>query len=215
MGVPRVQGGSAVSSGPSGSKGHSQFDVKRSDVPRSGRCGDIVYYMLGNKQCQRRYVVPKDPRTPKQLRCRAVFGEASRTWSHSPKLTQEDRRRCCAEAAKVQSRVRLGQSGPLTGQQHYVGRTCAHPQPDPEPLARPRPLSILHSAFFLHHSLSLSPPRPTSSVTTVQPRYCPHVGPRCFERRNRSQIRPSQPEFRSPAPEIRRPTHPRPRWRGS
>jgi hypothetical protein len=125
MGVPKVEGGSAAASGRSRSQGHSQDDVNLPDVARSGRCGEWVYYMLGNKQCRRRYVVPKDPRTAKQLRCRAALATASRAWSHSSELTQEDRRDWCAEGAKAESRVRLVQSGSLTGQQHFVGRNCA------------------------------------------------------------------------------------------
>lgn len=84
--------------------------------------------MRGNKQCRRRYVVPNDPRTAGQLRARAAFGAASKTWSESPELTEEQREAWRKEAAKVQSRPRLSQSGPLTGQQHYVGRRCAKGQ---------------------------------------------------------------------------------------
>jgi len=102
--------------------------VKILDVPKSGRCGDFVFYVRGNKQCRRRYVLPKDPRTAGQLRARVAFGAASKAWSHSPQLTQEQREAWRKAAAKVQSRPRLGQSGPLTGQQHFVGRKCAQGQ---------------------------------------------------------------------------------------
>ena len=102
--------------------------MKILDSPKSGRWGDSVFYMRGNKQCRRRYVVPRDPRTAGQLRARAAFGAASKTWSHSQELTEEQREAWRTEAAKVQSRPRLGQSGPLTGQQHFVGRKCAREQ---------------------------------------------------------------------------------------
>jgi hypothetical protein len=95
------------------------------DVPWSGRWGDRVYYMRGGKQCWRRYVVPKDPRTPAQLRQRAALTVASKAWGVSQVLTEDDRGEWRAEGAKVQSRVRLCQSGPLTGHQHFVGRNCA------------------------------------------------------------------------------------------
>ena len=81
--------------------------------------------MRKGRLCRRRYVRPKDPRTPPQLRARAVFGAASRAWSWSQRLTEEQRQGWRAAAAKVQSRPRLAQSGPLTGQQFFVGRSCA------------------------------------------------------------------------------------------
>ncbi len=91
---------------------------------RSGRCGDWVYYLLpGNNQCRRRWVRPKDPRTPAQRQSRARLSAASRKYSAG--LTDQERVACIAAAAKQQSRPRLGQSGPLTGQQHSVRREYA------------------------------------------------------------------------------------------
>jgi hypothetical protein len=84
--------------------------------------------MRGTKPCRRLYVVPKDPRTPGQLRARAALAAASKAWSHSPRLTEEQRETWRREGAKVQSRPRLWQSGPLTGQLHYVGQLCAKSQ---------------------------------------------------------------------------------------
>ena len=98
--------------------------MKILDIPKSGRCGDFVFYMRGRKLCRRRYVVPRDPRTPGQLRARAAFGAASKAWSHSPLLTEEGRQAWGREGAKLRSRPRLGQSGRLTGQLHYVGCNC-------------------------------------------------------------------------------------------
>ena len=94
-------------------------------IPKSGRCADWVYYMFHGKLCRRRYVLPRDPRTPCQLRSRAAFAAASKTWSHSDQLTEQQRLAWYVAGAKIQSRPRLGQSGPLTGQQHFVGRNCA------------------------------------------------------------------------------------------
>jgi hypothetical protein len=91
----------------------------------SGRFGDWVYFVRNGKQCRRRYVRPKDRRSPAQLRVRKNFGEAAKHWSHSPQLTQAQRDAWELEANQIQSRPRLGQSGPLTGQQHFVGRACA------------------------------------------------------------------------------------------
>ena len=91
---------------------------------RSGRCGDWVYYLLrGNKQFRRRWVRPKDPRTPAQLQSRARLRIASR--HYSSRLTNEERDACIAAGAKRQSRPRLGQSGALTGQQYSVRKAYA------------------------------------------------------------------------------------------
>ncbi len=90
--------------------------------PASGRAGRYVYYWAYGHLCWRLAAVPKDPRTPAQRRCRAAFAAASRAWSASQTLTQEQRDAWRAEAAKIKSTPRLGQSGPLTAQQHYVGR---------------------------------------------------------------------------------------------
>ena len=91
---------------------------------RSGRCGDWVYYLLrGNKQYRRRWVRPKDPRTPAQRQNRARLGTASH--KYSTLLTEEERKTCIAAGAKRQSRPRLGQSGPLTGQHYSVHKAYA------------------------------------------------------------------------------------------
>jgi hypothetical protein len=137
MGVPKVEGGTPKTNGPSSSQGYNESDLNLPDVARSGRWGEWVYYMRDGKQCRRRYVVPRDPRTPKQLRCRAALAAASRAWSESATLTAEDRRAWIAAGANVQSRVRLNQSGSLTGQQHFVGRNCAQGRTGPAMLARP------------------------------------------------------------------------------
>ena len=104
---------------------------------KSGRRGGYVYYKFHGRQCWRRYVVPKDPRTPLQLRCRTVLGAASKACSESPQLTGEVRAVWHAAAEKVQSRPRLGQSGPLTSQLLFVGLNCAKEQTGREMLWKP------------------------------------------------------------------------------
>jgi hypothetical protein len=99
-------------------------NAKKPEILKSGRSGDWVYYVRNGKQCRRRYVVPKDPRTAKQLERRTAFGAASHAYSHGPEVTQEDRRRLQAAGSQVRSRPRLRQSGPLTGQQYHVGKSC-------------------------------------------------------------------------------------------
>ena len=95
------------------------------DEPKSGRWNDWVYYMRGKTQCCRRYVRPRDRRTPAQLRCRAALTAASKEWSHSRTLTEEERQACRIAGAKVKTRRRLGQGGTLTGQLYFVGKECA------------------------------------------------------------------------------------------
>ena len=92
-------------------------------VLASGRCGDYVRYVRGNKQYRRLYVKPTNPRTTRQKRWRDRFGAASKKYSHS--LTDEQQDACIAEGAKLRSRRRLGQSGPLTGQQYSIRREYA------------------------------------------------------------------------------------------
>lgn len=58
-------------------------------IPKSGRDGEWVYYLRGRTPCRRRYVVPRDPRTSKQLQVRAKLGAASKEWSYSQALTVE------------------------------------------------------------------------------------------------------------------------------
>ena len=105
--------------------------------PMSGRSGPFVYYMLNGKQCWRRYSVPRDPRTAPQRRSRAAFRAASRTWSQAGPLTDKQREAWDADGAKRQSRSRLGQSGPLTGLQNYIGRNSTRKQRDYQLLSRP------------------------------------------------------------------------------
>src|ERR1039458_6625920 len=87
----------------------------------SGRCRGYVYWWWKGRLHSRRYVIPRDPRTPAQRRSRASFRKASKAWSQNQPLTQEQRSAWQAEAAKIKSRPRLSQWGFLTAQQHYVG----------------------------------------------------------------------------------------------
>ena len=82
-------------------------------VPISGkyRHRDLVFYRRRNRQYARRYVIPRDPRTPAQQRVRAIMRWLAREWR---RLTEEQRRAWIAAAEQVLSRLRLTQ-GPLTG----------------------------------------------------------------------------------------------------
>jgi len=90
---------------------------------KSGRCGDWIWFVRYGKQIRRRYVRPHDPSTLAQLRSRARLSDASRKYSHS--LTEKQHEACIAAGAKLRSRPRLGQSGPLTGQQYSIRRQYA------------------------------------------------------------------------------------------
>ena len=92
-------------------------------VLTSGRCGDYIRYLRGNKRLRRRYLKPANPRTPKQQRWRDRFGTASKKYSQS--LTDEQQDAYIADGAKLRSRPRLGQSGPLTGQQYSIRKEYA------------------------------------------------------------------------------------------
>lgn len=116
--------------------------------PVSGRAGRYFYYWAYGHLCWRVDVVPKDPRTAAQRRCRAAFAAASRAWSQSEALTQEQRDVWRAQAGKFKSRPRLGQSGPLTGQQHYVP-----PPYQPRSLSRATPLASAVATRRRHHHL--------------------------------------------------------------
>ena len=92
--------------------------------PVSGRAGRYVYYWAYGHLCWRPYVVPNDPRTPVQQRSRAAFAAASTAWSADEPLTRQQRKAWRASAKKIKTRRRLGKSGRLTGQQHFVGRNA-------------------------------------------------------------------------------------------
>jgi hypothetical protein len=92
-------------------------------VFRSGKCGDWIWSVRGGKQHRRRYARPKDPCTLAQPLCRARFKTASRRYSRS--LTEEERVPCMAAGAKLRSRSRHAQRGPLTGQQYWVRQDSA------------------------------------------------------------------------------------------
>ena len=93
--------------------------MKVLDIPKSGRCGDLVFYRVRRRQFARRYVVPALRRTPATARARGSLGALSKMWRTL--LTEEQRRGWNGAAAKVQSRPRLEQAGSLTGQAHFVG----------------------------------------------------------------------------------------------
>jgi hypothetical protein len=96
---------------------------------KSGRCGDWVWYVWKGYQWRRRWVKPYDPKTAKQRAWRAHLAAASQAYSEE--LTDEQRHACIAAGAKRKTRPRLGQSGPETGQQWWVGQESKQKPPAP------------------------------------------------------------------------------------
>ena len=90
---------------------------------RSGRCGDWIWSIRNGKQIRRLWSRPRDPRTPLQLHWRARLAAASKRYSQG--LPDGQQEACIAAGARRQSRPRLFQSGPLTGQQYWVHQECA------------------------------------------------------------------------------------------
>ncbi|MCX6928634.1 MAG: hypothetical protein NT154_36295 [Verrucomicrobia bacterium] len=91
--------------------------MKIIDVPQSGHLGTFISFHNRFGQFRRRYVVPKDPHTPAQMRVRSQFGRVSARWRV---LTEPQRAAWIAFASEFSSRGRLGKSGPLTGCQLFV-----------------------------------------------------------------------------------------------
>jgi len=113
----RIPGGQQAHAGRLGQIATRVTNMKIIDVPQSGNLGTFISFKNRFGQFRRRYVVPKDPRTPAQLGVRARFGRISARWRV---LTDEQRAAWTAFAAEVASRGRLGKSGPLTGCQLFV-----------------------------------------------------------------------------------------------
>ncbi len=109
--------------------------MKILDVPQAGARGTAVSFQSRYGQCQRQRVVPRNVQTPAREHMRGAFGRLARAWS--TRLTQARRDAWDAAAAKVQSTKRLGQSGPLTGQQHFQGINSARARIGLEPLLDP------------------------------------------------------------------------------
>lgn len=172
---------------------------------KSGRCGDWIWYMRGGKQCRRHYTRPKDPRTLAQMLCRSRFGAASRRYSRS--LTDEEREACIAAGAKLRSRPRLAQSGPLTGSQYWVRKDSAHAKMNVKPTKTksapqlPQPQRVTRSTSGLHQSPSRVSPE-FHRLGAVQARH--GRGGRALARRWR-MARPARKAVAPPGHVWRRP----------
>jgi hypothetical protein len=91
--------------------------MKILDIPQSGKIG--VQVASGGRcgQMRRILAIPANPRTSEQLNIRQLLGTTAHNWKT---ITENQRLAWNAAAKLLQSRPRLGQSGPLTGLQLYV-----------------------------------------------------------------------------------------------
>lgn len=85
--------------------------------PQSGKQGVTVSVTTRYGQVRRSRIVPKNPRTPAQVRIRSNLGRISSRWRA---LTEEQRVAWRAAARKAASRRRLGKSSYLTGSQFFI-----------------------------------------------------------------------------------------------
>jgi hypothetical protein len=112
--------------------------MKILDIPKSGKCGRVVAFQSRYGLCLRELVIPRNTITPARQHMRDVFGSSSRMWGRG--LSQEQRDRWNAAGGEVMSHPRLGQQGPLTGEQLFTGINsvlgCVHLPPLWEPPAR-------------------------------------------------------------------------------
>src|ERR1017187_5375003 len=96
--------------------------MKTLDIPKSGKCGNIVAYQSRYGSCQRRLVVPANTQSPARQQRRRDFGGFAGAWGRG--LTEEQRVAWNVAGPMVHSKTRLG-SGPLSGQQLFQGLNSA------------------------------------------------------------------------------------------
>jgi hypothetical protein len=184
---------------------HAQ--LKSDAALKSGRSGAYVYYMRKGRQCWRRYVIPRDPRTTAQRRSRQIFGATSRTWSENESLTEAQRQAWYEHGAKRSARPRLGLSGRLTGQQDFVGRNCSRQQRDSHMLLHPlkhNQIKVRSKARQPERTLQTQLPQTLLQSTwdtrrglLRTPRYRRAV-PRGYLRKSKRRLRITQPAIFQP-----------------
>jgi hypothetical protein len=91
--------------------------MKIRGIPMSGRSGPVVYCHRRGTQYVRRHVLTKDLKTAAQRRVREIMEAVSKGFGGW--LTQPERDAWELAAKEINSRPRLGQSGPLTGQELF------------------------------------------------------------------------------------------------
>jgi hypothetical protein len=92
--------------------------MKLISPPQSGRVGDVVYVISRYGQIARKYVPPRNPRTPAQQRNRSNFGAISSQWRA---LSPEQRAAWCLAAAAAQYTLSpMGRRVALNGYNYFV-----------------------------------------------------------------------------------------------
>jgi hypothetical protein len=92
--------------------------MKVSASPRTGKISNQVFYPSPFGVCARELVIPRDGRSPAQVRMRYNFGAASQGWSR--RFTDEQRQRWMVAAQSAPSHPSLGVFSNLSGQQLCV-----------------------------------------------------------------------------------------------
>lgn len=96
--------------------------AKRVCDPTSGSIANETYLIGRNGQVVRTRAVPQNPNTTAQVLARKNLASASQMWRS---ITAAQRLAWTSTAAGVQSKTRLGQSGPLTGEQLFCKLNAA------------------------------------------------------------------------------------------
>jgi hypothetical protein len=92
--------------------------MKVSASPRTGKISNQVFYPSRFGLCARELVIPRDGRSPAQVRMRYNFGAASQEWSRS--FSEDQRQRWIVAAQSAPSHPSLGEYSNLSGQQFCV-----------------------------------------------------------------------------------------------
>jgi hypothetical protein len=95
--------------------------MKIQDIPQTGKLGLTVTWSGRNGLIRRILVIPKNPRTDRQLEVRDLLAQQARRFDA---LTDAQQNAWNVAAAGFQSTPSLGQSGPLTGLQLFVRVNC-------------------------------------------------------------------------------------------
>jgi hypothetical protein len=85
--------------------------------PQSGRVGIVVYRVTRTGLVASQFVVPRNPRLPRQQLGRAKFGMVSGHWRE---LSPEDQDAWCLGGADPYTMSRLGRTTPLPGYHYYT-----------------------------------------------------------------------------------------------
>jgi hypothetical protein len=111
------------------------------DVPQSGKVGNVVNLRTRYGQVQRQYTIPKDPKTPAQLRIRANLGHVAPRWRE---LTQEQRNAWTLAGQDDETRHRLGRSAPLNGFNFFLKINCSRAALGLDQFDLPPPIPQFH-----------------------------------------------------------------------